>query len=217
MPREPSHSGASSSSRSVTMRAVGFGTSTPTAPLPGNRRHADRRRAHRHGQVVGQRHDPPRLHARRRHHLELGHHRARGAARDRALHLEGPQCLQQQRAEPVELRVARGRCPGWRRGVSRSIGGSSSSSVMLAGRVLRRRLRLLLLLRAARGWDAAGAMTSSSSSHRCSPRPPRRGPGARPPSASGRPSRRGRQARHGRRRSRPSPAAAADATRASPG
>ena len=35
MPREPSHSGDSSSSRSVTMRALGFGTSTPTAPLPG--------------------------------------------------------------------------------------------------------------------------------------------------------------------------------------
>ena len=30
-----SHSGASSSSRSVTMRAVGLGISTPTAPLPG--------------------------------------------------------------------------------------------------------------------------------------------------------------------------------------
>ena len=33
--REVSHSGASSSSRSVTIRAVGLGISTPTAPLPG--------------------------------------------------------------------------------------------------------------------------------------------------------------------------------------
>ena len=33
--RARSHSGASINSRSVTMRAVGFGISTPTAPLPG--------------------------------------------------------------------------------------------------------------------------------------------------------------------------------------
>ena len=79
-------------------------------------------------QVVGQRHDPPDLHARRRHHLELRHHRAGGAARDGALHLEGPQRLEQHLAEPVELRLAGVDVPGRRLACSSSIGGSSDST-----------------------------------------------------------------------------------------
>ncbi len=63
---------------------------------------ADGGRLERQGQIVGQRRDLADLDARRRHHLELRDHRARGASADGPLHPEGPERIHEGRAESVQ-------------------------------------------------------------------------------------------------------------------
>ena len=96
----------SSSSRRVTIRAIGLGTSTPTAPLPGigaTRIDGARMVIARSSASATIR---PAFTPGAGHHLELGHHRAGGPAGDLALDLEGPERLEQRLPQPVELRLA---------------------------------------------------------------------------------------------------------------
>ena len=106
----------------------GVGDLDPHRTLSRDRCHdPDRRRVHRQRQVVGERGDPADLHARRGHDLELRDDRSGGPAGDGAFHLEGPEGVEQDLPEPVELGLAGVDVPGG--GSCRSsIGGSSDST-----------------------------------------------------------------------------------------
>jgi hypothetical protein len=70
----------------------------PHGALAGNRRHADRGRAHAHREVIGQGHDPARLNSGPGDDLELGNHGARRPTGDSPFDLEGAERIQQRLA-----------------------------------------------------------------------------------------------------------------------
>jgi hypothetical protein len=158
-----SHSGASSSSRSVTMRAVGLEFRLRRLPCPGLVR-PDRLGPHGHRHIVREGGDPAGLDPRRRYHFELGNNRPGGSSGDGSVDLEGFERLQQDLAQPIELGLTR--VGVLRRGAPAVRRGNSSSSPRRAAE--RWHPSLVSGLRSLRGGGRIAG--SSSRSHP----PPRR-------------------------------------------
>src|SRR6266576_2625545 len=98
------YSAPSISSRTCTMRGMGFGTSMPTAAFPGMGATIRSGGAHREREVVGEGGDAPHFHARTRRHFVLRHHRSDRATGDRAFDPERLQRLNQLPPHLLDLR-----------------------------------------------------------------------------------------------------------------